>query len=185
MRFRRAFVIVFAMALASGLSESYAADPLLRFSRGGTLELPAGQVFSHYRVAARFTIPAPALARLRSRGAYPELELTPRYGDDFVILTTTLALRRSRGLPEAAGLDRSGCGIGQLPPGETFRVEGVCDLVLAGNPLRKRITIAREGPLLHVFSVTYRRESEAKLAPLLSSLRFQKPWRAADETRPR
>ena len=159
-----------------------APDPPIAFTGTRPLNLAAGTRFLHYRVAARFALPLMSVARLRSRGAFPELEVHAVDNDDFVIITTTLALRRHRNLARAGRRDRNGCGFPPLPDAEKSRVEGVCDFLLSGNHLRKRMTLAREGDLLHVFSATYRAELETAMAQMLADLNFAAPWRPGRES---
>lgn len=152
------------------------AEGLIVIPPGKTLDLDERQQFAHYRIAARFVIPKASLARLRARGNFPELELRSRDSDDFSITATTIAIRRHKNLPEAGRKDRNGCGFPTFPGDAEFRVEGVCDFVLGGNKLRKRMIIARSRDLLHIFSATYRAEREAELAGMFSGLQFTDPW---------
>ena len=173
------------MVFAVGGAGLRGQEVMLTFRAGAVLNLPENTRFAHYRVSARFTIPGAAAARLRARGTFPELELRAVADENFVVTATSLALRRHRNLARSGRRDRNGCGFPPFPDASVFRVEGVCDFVLGGNPLRKHMTVARNGELLHLFSVTYRPELEGKIRGMLAGLQFSTPWRRSDETRPR
>lgn len=151
------------------------AQSMLKFPPTGTLVLAERTSVSHYRVAAIFSVPVKSTAVLRARGQFPELQVQSFSNQDFVVVTTTIAIRRDRNLPEAGRLDRDGCGLPPFPKQDQFRLEGACSFERGGNALHKRMIAARDKQLLHLFSITYRQGFSDQADRIVTGLRFRAP----------
>ena len=129
------------------------------------------------RLGLTFQVPVMTIARIRPRGNFFEVELTPSNGEAFFVYSTTFRIRRPAGL-EIPGEISGPCAPPEIPKADRFDVSAVCDGTIGLNKIRRTVRIIREDQLLHLFHLAHRVEDAELTDRILQSVRVNSEFRA-------
>ena len=144
--------------------------PLLRVPPGGKMNLRAGTYFRHYLFAFSFQTPYLSQIQIQPRGIFPLMEMRSLGAQKLYVATTTMRIRKVFNLARVSELIFGPCPGLKFPDKTEFQLEQKCAATQGLNQLERRILYRREGSLLHMIYVAYRKEAAPQAAKLLDSL---------------
>lgn len=154
-----------ALALALGLSNRLVAQ-----SVESAAVVESNAPFNHYRAPASFLTPEPMRVRQTPRGLHMETELQSADQESLYVYMTAFTLRRAEAIPQLSLETLAPCRFPELPEGGDFDRRLQCEGRIGGNDIQREIRIKRQGDLLLLAIVAWRKDHNEAASRLLHSL---------------